>query len=202
MSQRAMREELKARGLVCVGPNADLVKRLEQDDEFQGEPRTVEDYDTMSANDARSLCVRRFIPSQGPAISLRDRLKAHDKRQNNIEAARLSPVVVYCSGYLPAVEVESNREIIEDKSFMPTTKDASASVTGTAGTVKETSEPIEPAKPMQFAESRSINARPSRQTACDRCRRRKVRSIPTIYIDPAELCYSVFVDMVQKDMRT
>ena len=81
MPQTVMSEELKRRGLKSGGPNLDLVKRLEQDDAFQATPRTAENYDTMDPKYIQSLCVTRSISSQGETSVLRDRLKAHDKRE-------------------------------------------------------------------------------------------------------------------------
>ena len=130
MYQDAMRKELKARGLLCHGPNADLVKRLEEDDGFQAKPRIVENYDTMSLKDIRSLCVRRSIPSTDMISSLRDRLKAHDQGKRRLEAAGpgLSPLSAPC-GRLSTLEEKNSKEIIEEKPLMPAVKDEPATVT-------------------------------------------------------------------------
>ena len=207
MSQGPMRKELKRRGLLCHGPNADLFKRLKKDDKFQGKPRTAENYDTMNPKDIHMLCVHRCIPSHGSVTSLRDRLKAHDKRDKMMEAAvsGLRPVVVYCSGHLPTLEVKPDREMVEEKPLVPITKDEPASVTEIAGIVEETFEPVESAKALDYAETGLINGMllyHNRRKACSTCRQRKVSSMSKIYLDLADSCYSVVVYIMKKAMRT
>ena len=138
MYQDAMRKELKARGLLCHGPNADLVKRLEQDDGFQAKPRTAENYDTMSPEAIHSLCVRRSIPSNGTISSLKDRLKAHDKRESSLDAATpgISPLSIP-SGRFSALEVKNNKEMLEEKPLVPTVKEEPAAVTETTDPVDD-----------------------------------------------------------------
>lgn len=138
MYQDAMRKELKARGLLCHGPNADLVKRLEQDDAFQAEPRTVENYDTMSLKEIRSLCVRRSIPSHGIFASLKDRLKAHDKRESRVEAVvpGLGALSV-SSGRLSVLEEKNRKEILQEVPLVPTVKGEPAAVTETTDPVND-----------------------------------------------------------------
>ena len=87
MPWRTMSNELSRRGLICGGTHAELVKRLESDDEFQAETRTAVDYDKMDPKDLSSLCIRRSLPSQGTDLLLRNRLKAHDERRLVMEGA-------------------------------------------------------------------------------------------------------------------
>lgn len=201
LTQDAMRKELKARGLICHGPNADLFKRLEKDDEFQAKPRTTEKYDKMNPKDIRSLCFRRFIPSQGTISSLRGRLKAHDNRRNGREAAApgLSPLVVP-SGPLPTPEVKGSRDVLEEKPLEPTVNDGPASMTERTGRSGETAEKVALAQPLKSVEFKPMNFIQPRQTihkACGECRKSKVSSAPTIKLDPIDSCHSVVVDMTR-----
>ena len=182
LSQDAMRKELKARGLICHGPNADLVKRLEKDDEFQAKPRTAENYDKMNPKDIRSLCFRRFIPSQGTNSSLRGRLKAHDNRINGREAGvrGLSPLIVP-SGPRSTPKVKASREVLEEKPLVQTVNEGSASMTERAERSGETAEKVALAQPLKSVEFKSMNFIQPRQTirkACSECRKSKVSSAP------------------------
>ena len=69
----------------------------------------------------------------------------------------------------------------------------------------ETSEPIEPAKFMESVESKMMSGTLSGQTrrrSCSNCRKTKVSSMPIIYLDSADLCYSVVVYMMCTAMRS
>ena len=87
MSWRTMSNELNRRGLICGGTHAELVKRLETDDELQAETRTAVDYEKMDRKDLSSLCTRRSLPSQGTDLLLRNRLKTYDERRLVMEGA-------------------------------------------------------------------------------------------------------------------
>lgn len=184
LSQDAMRKELKARGLICHGQNADLVKRLERDDEFQAKPRTAENYDKMNSKDIRSLCFRRFIPSHGTTSSLRGRLKAHDNRINGRGAAvpGLSPLIVP-SGPLSTPELKGSREVLEEKPLVQTVNDGSASMIETTERSGETAEKVALAQPLKSVVFKPMNFIEPRQTihkACSECRKSKVGGAPTI----------------------
>lgn len=199
LTQSAMREELRARGLLCHGKNSDLVERLEKDDEFQAKPRTAENYDTLSPEDTCSLCVRRCIPSQGLVSSLKDRLKAHDKRRNETDAAvpGLSPSIV-SRELLSALEVKVSQEMPEEKQLVQKAKNELASVTETAEKIDHTAETVALTKPMKRVEHKPINDMLLGQNihkACNDCHNRHVSSIPTIQLGLADLCHSVVVYM-------
>ena len=184
ISQTAMSEDLKERGLLCHGPNADLVKRLEQDDEFHAKSRTAENYDTMSPQELHTLCVRRFIPSQGTVSSLKDRLKAHDKREIRKEAAvrGLSPMRIP-SEPPPALEIKDSHAILEEKPLVPTAKDESVPRIEAAEIGEETAEIVIPAKTEKRVETNpmdGIRSRQPRKKACSGCHKSHVCSIPTI----------------------
>ena len=203
MYQRAMREELKTRGLLSGGPNADLVKRLIRDDNFQAKPRTAENYDTMSTEGIYNLCVRRSITSQGTFSSLKDRLKAHDERGNGIEAAvpGLNPSIVP-GAPLSALEVKNGRDLTKEKPLVQTVKGGSTSEAETAKKPEETAETVTLAKPMNCVKSKPIIGILLSHTACSHCRKRKVSSVPWSYIDVANLCYSVVVHTTRTAMWT
>lgn len=192
-----MRKELKARGLLCHGPNADLVKRLEKDDIFQATPRTAENYDTVNPKDIHNLCVRRSIPSQGTISSLEDRLEAHDRREIGIEDAVPSfiPLTV-SSGPLPALEVKASQEMLEEEPLVRTVKDEPSSVTEVVKMFEETAETVALTKPIQSMECKPMFGMLLGQNihrACSECRSSHVSSIPTIQLDPADSCYSAVV---------
>ena len=177
MPQRAMRNELKRRGLYSYGPNPYLVKRLEQDDEFQAKPRTGENYDTMDTKDIHSLCAKRFIPSQGTTSLLRDRLKAHDKRENKRHpiVPRLSPSMSP-SGHLPGLEIKASTKMLDEKQpLVLTRKDEPVSGREKAKAVGET---LAAAKPKN---SKTMhNMLPGNiHKACRDCRQNHVCSLPT-----------------------
>ena len=184
MAQSAMREELKARGLVCHGPNADLVKRLEQDDAFQAKPRTAENYDTLDPEKVRGLCVRRFIPSHGTVSSIKDRLKAHDKRESREEAAgrRLRPVRV-SNEALSILKIKASREMLKERPLVSTVNDELASTTETAEIEEKMTEIVAPSKHktcVEFKPMKPMLSTKPRHKACIYCRKSKVCSIPTI----------------------
>ena len=181
MAQIAMREELKARGLLCHGPNADLVKRLKQDDAFQAKPRTAENYDTLDQEKLHGLCVRRFIPSHGTVLSLKDRLKAHDKRENKEEAAerKLSPVRAP-DEYLSMLKIKASRGMLGERPLVSTVKDELASRTVTSEIEEKMTEIVASSKVKNCVESESMKpmlSSKSKIKACSHCRRRKVCSI-------------------------
>lgn len=180
MPQRAMREELKRRGLYSGGPNPDLVKRLEQDDAFQAKQRTAENYDTMDPKDIHSLCATRSIPSQGTTSLLRDRLKAHDKRENRKEPAapRLSPVISP-SGHLPLLETKASRRMLDERPLVPTAKDEPASMTETAEDVGGT---LATAKSMKSTGSKMMHDMLPKtiHRACEDCQKGHVCNLPMI----------------------
>ncbi len=184
MSQIAMREELKARGLLCHGPNADLFKRLEQDDEFQAKSRTAENYDTMNPQKLHTLCVRRFIPSQGTVSSLKERLKAHDKRETRKETAvrGFSPMRIP-SEPPPALEIKDSHTMLEEKPLVPKAKDETPPRIESAEIGEEKAGTVIPAKTEKRVESNPMNGIRSGQPikkACSGCRKSHVCSIPTI----------------------
>lgn len=184
MTQRAMREELKGRGLLCPGPNADLVKRLEQDDEFQAKSRTAENYDTMNPQELHTLCVRRFLPSQGTVSSLKDRLKAHDKREPRKEAAvrGLSPMRIP-SEPPPALEINDSHAMLEEKPLVPIVRGGSVPRIEAAEIGEGTAKIVIPAKTEERVESNPMNGIRSgqpRKKACSGCRKSHVCCIPTI----------------------
>ena len=158
LPQRIMKKELKRRGLLCGGPNADLARRLEEDDKFQAEARTAEDYDTMSSKDIYNLCRRRSIPSMGTDSELRDRLKTHDKRKHGIEAAepRLYPLI-FPSWPVPNLETHKSHGRLEEKPLMPTVKDEPIRATEIAETIEQTAGIVTPAIHKDNAKSKSIN---------------------------------------------
>lgn len=180
MPQRAMRKELKRRGLYSHGANPDLVKRLEQDDEFQAGPRTAETYDTMDPKDIRSLCVSRLIPALGATSFLRDRLKAHDKRGDKKEPTvpRLSPPMSP-SGQLPGLEIKASQKMLDEKPPVPTSKDEPASRREKANAIGET---LAAAKPKNgtFQVNKMHNMLPGNiHQACQDCSNNHVCSLPT-----------------------
>ena len=180
MPQTAMREELKMRGLHSSGPNPDLVKRLEKDDAFQAKQRTAENYDTMDPKDIHSLCATRSIPSQGTTSMLRDRLKAHDKRENRKEpaVARLGPLM-FRSGHLPVLEIKARRKMLDEKSLVPTSKDEPASRTETAEGVGGTLAAAKPKKSIGY--KMMHNMLPGNiHRACETCQKGHVCSLPMI----------------------
>lgn len=184
MTQRAMREELKMRGLLCHGPNADLVKRLEQDDEFQAKPRTNDIYDTMDPKDIHRLCVIRFIPSHGTVLDLKVRLKAHDERENRKEHAVpiLSPVVVP-SGHTSVPEPKASRRMLEEKPLVPTVKDVPVSKTRAKKSVGETLAATKPKKRIEVKPMHSMlhEMLPGNiHKACYHCRQTHVCIVPSI----------------------
>ena len=180
MHQKAMRNELKRRGLLSHGANPDLVKRLEQDDEFQAAPRTAENYDTMDPKDIQSLCVSRLIPSQGATSLLRDRLKAHDKSGDKKEPTvpRLGPSMSP-SEHLPGLGIKASRKLLDEKPLVPTKKDEPASRREKANAASET---LAAAKPKNGTVQVNTmhNMLPGNiHQACRDCRTNHVCSLPT-----------------------
>lgn len=148
LPQRTLKKELKTRGLKCGGINADLIKRLEKDDLFQAEARTVEDYNTMSPEDVHSLCVRRSLPSNGPASLLKERLKAYDKRRFGIEVPglRYRPGILP-SGSVPALPNRDSRGMLDEEALVPTGKDKPTQLTRRAEIIRQAAETVTSAMP-------------------------------------------------------
>ena len=184
MRQHDLKKELKRRGLRCGGPNGDLVKRLEEDDEFQAEVRTAENYDTMNPEDIHSLCIRRSISSNGTDLELRDRLKTHDNRRYGFEAAepRLNPLILPSRPLSPQ-EDNDCREMREERRLAPGVKNKPMGVTETAETSEQTPERGTPAISKDFVGFKPINGTLPGQNIhqeCNACGKSKVCSIPTI----------------------
>ena len=184
LSQRTMKKELRRRGLVCGGLNADLIKRLEKDDIFQAKARTAEDYNTMDPEDVHSLCVRRSIPSNGTNSMLRDRLKAYDERRFGIEAPgpRLRPLIPP-SGLVPALAVKGSREMLEEEPLVPSLKDKSTRMTRIAETIGQAAETVTPAIPKDYVGFKPTTGMlPGRNIhkVGDGCHKSKVCYIPEI----------------------
>ena len=201
LPQRTMKKELKRRGLLVGGLNAELSKRLEKDDEFQAKARTAEDYDTMDPKHIYSLCARRSLPSKGADSLLRDRLKAHDKRAYGIDAAepKISPSI------LPIWPVsgpgnKDSREMLQEKRRVPTLKDTSSRGTEMAKTMGQTAETMNPANPGERAVRKPKTGMLPGQNipqACNQCRKKNVRNIPPNWLDQADSSDSGVVYMAR-----
>lgn len=182
LPQRAMKKELRRRGLLIGGLNAELSKRLEKDDEFQARARTAEDYDTMNPKQIYSLCVRRSLPSIGADSLLRDRLKAHDRRAYGIDAVRpeISPSI-QPSWPISGPGNKGSRDTLQEKRRMPTLKDQSSGGTEMAKTMGQTAETMNPTNPEERAADKPKIGMLRGQNipqACDESRKKKVRSTP------------------------
>ena len=180
LGHRDIRQEAKARGLICYGRKADLVARLDKDDRFQAEPRTADDYDTMSLKELERICIRRAIPSQGPFSSLKDRVKAHDKRGNVIEVS----VAGFCPPLAPgaplsALKVNDSREIIGGKPLLQIKRDAPAFVAKRAKDIEKTAETVPLAESMHEPTDSMLPVKEIHY-ACNHCRKGHVSKLPSI----------------------
>lgn len=192
---RAMQNELSRRGLLCSGRITQLAKRLEKDDKFQAEPKTDENYDTMNPKDICDLCTRRSIPhkdlcnfcsrlphKEGRDSTLRSRLKAHDKRKYGTEAAErtIGPLLLP-SWPISFLEKETSRAMLDEKPPLPKVTAEITRVTGIAETIKQTAKTVNPANYRRIVQIKTefgVLITDDRRTACDRCRQRRVCTMP------------------------
>lgn len=167
LPQGTLKKELKRRGLKCGGMNADLIKRLEKDDMFQAEARTVEDYNTMNPEDVHSLCVRRSLPSNGPDSLRRERLKAYDERRfgREVPGLRLRPGILP-SGPVSALPNKDSREILDEKSLVPTGKDKPTQLTRRVEMIGQAAETVTSAMPKDDNELKPTSSMLPAQNIC------------------------------------
>ena len=180
---RTLHNEVKRRGLLIAGTQAELTKRLEKDDEFQANLRTAEDYDTMDPTNVYRLCVLRSVPSNGTDSLLRDRLKAHDKRRYEIESTGpRSSSSVMPSGPISVVDYKGCQDTLKEKLLVSAVKNISTRTIEVAETIGQATEMVTRAIAKEHVGINPIKGMlPSRNIheAYSDCRKSKVCKKPT-----------------------